>query len=461
MSQDGQDTELSPAVGRKSGDVRDVILDSISEGVFTVDLNWRITSFNRAAERLTGVGRDEAMGQHCSEVFRASICEGECALREALVEKKTVARPLIYILDNQGNRLPIRVLATVLRGTDNEVIGGVETFQDLRQVEALRREIESRYTFADIIGRSPAMTQLFDILPMVANNDSTVLIEGASGTGKELFARAIHELSPRRAKPMVAVNCGALPDTLLESELFGHKAGAFTGARSDRAGRFASAEGGTLFLDEIGAISPAMQVRLLRVLQERTYEPLGSDRSVSSDVRVVAATNENLQTLVRRGRFREDLYYRIHVIHLELPGLRDRRQDIPLLAEHFVGRFNRLQGKDVAGLSKDALVALLDYDFPGNVRELENIIERAFVFCPSGPIELQHLPSEFRHASRAGIAGEEGGLNLLVMERALIREALRKHQGNRSLASRELGINPSTLYRKLKALPLEITPAEK
>jgi len=434
---------------------RDVILDSISEGVFTVDLDWRVTSFNRAAELLTGVRREEAIGQPCSEVFRASICEGSCALKEALAQGTSVAKPLIYILDVEGNRIPIRISAAVLRDRENHVIGGVETFQDLRQVEELRRRLEARYSFADIIGRSPAMTQLFDILPQIAENNSNVLIEGASGTGKELFARAIHKLSHRRDKPLVTVNCGALPDTLLESELFGHKAGAFTGARTSRAGRFAVAEGGTLFLDEISTISPAMQVRLLRVLQEHTYEPLGSDTPVRTDVRIVTATNEDLSELVRKGTFRQDLYYRVHVIHLQLPSLTQRREDIPLLVDNFIGRFNRLQGKDVAGVSQAALAALMNHDYPGNVRELENIVECAFVFCSGGLIELQHLPPAFRAQPAHGLASASQGHSLKAMERILVAEALERHQGNRTLASRELGINVSTLYRKIKSLGID------
>jgi PAS domain S-box-containing protein len=435
---------------------RDVILDSISEGVFTVDREWRITSFNRAAELLTGVSREEAIGNPCSEVFRASICEGSCALKEALAQGTSVAKPLIYILDVDGNRIPIRISAAVLRDRQDRAIGGVETFQDLRQVEELRRRLEAEYSFADIIGRSPAMIQLFDILPQIAENDSNVLIEGASGTGKELFARAIHKFSHRSDKPLITVNCGALPDSLLESELFGHKAGAFTGARTSRPGRFAVAEGGTLFLDEISAISPAMQVRLLRVLQEHTYEPLGSDVPVRTDVRIVTATNEDLSELVRRGTFRQDLYYRIHVIHLELPSLAKRREDIPLLIDHFVGGFNRLQGKDVSGISPAALAALMDYDYPGNVRELENLIECAFVFASAGLIDLQHLPPAFRTQPAPGLAGSAGSLSLKATERILVVEALEKHKGNRTLASEELGINVSTLYRKLKSYGIDV-----
>ena len=233
-------------------------------------------------------------------------------------------------------------------------------------------------------------------MPRIAESSSTVLLEGTSGTGKELFARAIHDLSPRRKKRFVAVNCAALPDTLLESELFGHKAGAFTDAKRDRIGRFALADGGTIFLDEIGDISPALQVRLLRVLQEHAVEPLGATSPVNVNVRVVAATNKDLARLVQTGRFRDDLYYRIRVVHLVLPDLRQRREDLPLLVDHLISKFNRLQGRDIAGVSLEVMTCLMEHDFPGNVRELENIIEQAFVLCRGGMIELQHLPPELR-----------------------------------------------------------------
>jgi len=304
------------------------------------------------------------------------------------------------------------------------------------------------------------MTSLFAILPQIAESDSTVLIEGASGTGKELFARAIHNLSRRRKKRFVAINCAALPDTLLESELFGHKAGAFTDARKDKPGRFAMADGGTIFLDEIGDISPAMQVRLLRVLQERCIEPLGSVEPVKVDVRVLAATNKDLAKLVRAGKFREDLFYRIRVVYLKLPSLRQRREDIPLLIDRLVAKFNRLQGKDIAGVSNEVLARLMEHDYPGNVRELENIIEQAFVLCRGGLIELHHLPPELRPAASASV-GEYGGPTTLdAMERLLIAEALRRHHGNRQRAARELGIHPSTLFRKLKALKIEPPPTD-
>jgi PAS domain S-box-containing protein len=438
-----------------------VILDSINDGVFTVDREWKITSFNRAAERITGVKRQEALGRPCCEVFRASICEASCALRETLLTGRPVVNKAIYVLGVKGQRIPISISTAVFKDRRGNVIGGVETFRDLSLVEDLRREIEAKDRFADIVGRSAAMRQVFQLLPLLAESESTVLIEGASGTGKELFARAIHSLSRRKERPLVAVNCGALPDTLLESELFGYKAGAFTDARRDKPGRFALAEGGTIFLDEIGDISPAMQTRLLRVLQERVYEPLGSVRPVATDVRVLAATHQDLVGLVQAGKFREDLFYRIHVVRLDLPRLRERREDVPLLIDHFIAKFNRLQGKDVVAVADDVLARLMEYDFPGNVRELENILEHAFVLCRGALIEPAHFPASLRDETRNTRTGLPEGLTLAAMEKLLIRDALRRNQGNRTSAARELGIDASTLFRKIKLLGLRQTSAQK
>lgn len=434
---------------------QDVILDSINEGVFTIDLDWQITAFNRAAERITGVSRKEAIGRPCCDVFHADICEKYCALRRTLQTGKPVVNATAHIVNHEGQRVPIRISAAILRDDEGNVIGGVETFQDLSRVEQLQKELRGRYTFEDIVGRSHVMMRLFEILPQIAESSSTVLIEGPSGTGKELFARAIHHLSPRKKKRFVPVNCAALPDTLLESELFGHKAGAFTDAKRDKAGRFALADGGTIFLDEIGDVSPALQVRLLRVLQDRIIEPLGSEQPIQVDTRVVVATNKNLAELVRAGRFREDLYYRIRVIHLNLPSLRERREDIPLLVDHLVAKFNRLQGKDIAGVSVEAMARLMEHDFPGNVRELENIVEQAFVLCRGGIIELHHLPPELRPAAASATDGL-GPMSLQVMEKLMITEILRRHSGNRKRAAGDLGINASTLYRKIKTLGIEL-----
>ncbi len=433
---------------------RDIILDSIADGVFTVDDDWRITSFNRAAEEITGIPREEAVGRRCCDVFKASICESDCALRQTLETSRPIVNKAVYIITAEGERIPISISTALLKDESGHTIGGVETFRDLTVVEDLRKQLTRKYTFADIISKNHKMQALFDILPEVAESDSTVLIEGESGTGKELFARAIHNLSPRRKKPMVTVNCGALPDTLLESELFGHKAGAFTDAKKDKPGRFALAEGGTVFLDEVGDVSPALQIRLLRVLQDKTYEPLGGTKPVVANVRVVAATHKNLGELVEKGTFRQDLYYRINVVKLTLPPLRERMEDIPLLLDHLIARFNRVRGKDIAGVSPEVLTILMNHDFPGNVRELENIIEHAFVLCRNGVILPEHLPQHLRPESSRDLSSPSAA-NLQEIEAHFIRECLQRHNWNRAAAARELGMHKTTLWRKMKRLGIE------
>jgi PAS domain S-box-containing protein len=434
--------ETVKMIGDANKRVRDVVLDSINEGVFTVDMEWRITSFNRAAERITQTTRGEALGKACWDVFHANVCEKDCALRQTFHTGKPVVNATAHIINRQGQRVPIRISTAILSDDGGKVIGGVETFQDLSQVEQLQKQLNNRYTFEDIVGRSPAMVRLFELLPPIADSSSTVLIEGHS-----------------RKKRFVPVNCAALPDTLLESELFGHRAGAFTDAKRDKPGRFTLADGGTIFLDEIGDISPALQVRLLRVLQDRIVEPLGAVEPLQVNVRVVAATNRNLTKLVQNGRFRDDLYYRIRVIHLVLPALRQRREDIPLLTDHIVAKFNRLQGKDIAGVSVEAMARLMEHDFPGNVRELENIIEQAFVLCRGGIIELHHLPPELRmgpHTSAEGLSP----MSLRTMEKLLISEILQRRSGNRKLAARDLGVDVSTLYRKIKAFGIDVPDSD-
>jgi PAS domain S-box-containing protein len=439
-----------------AGHTHQVILDSVMDGVFTVDKEWRVVSFNKAASEITGVAVEKAVGRPCCEVFRASVCENECVLRETMRTGRPVVAKHIFIVNADGQRVPISISTAVLKDESGEIIGGVETFRDLSLVEELRKELEQRYSFADIIGRSPAMRRLFDVVPDVAQSDTTIMVEGDSGTGKELFARAIHDLSPRRKRRFVAINCGALPDTLLEAELFGYKAGAFTDARRDKPGKFVIAEGGTIFLDEIGDISPAMQARLLRVLQERTVEPLGSVRPIKVDVRVLAATNQNLKELVEKGVFRRDLFYRINVFSLKLPTLSERREDIPLLVEHFISKFNRKRNRKIAGVAEDAMAILMSHDYPGNVRELENIIEHAFVICHGWFIEPRHLPIGLFGAVDGIPSGERPGTTLKDWEAILIVDAVRRHDGNRAAAAKELGINPSTLYRKVKALGIEL-----
>ena len=430
----------------------EIILNSIADGVFTIDRDWRITSFNRAAEEITGILKEEAIGSRCCDVFHASICETSCALRETFESGQPVINRAVYVVDADGNRIPISISTAVLKDEDGNIIGGVETFRDLSTIEDLRRELEEKYSYHDIISKNNEVLRIFDILPGVAESDSTVLIEGETGTGKELIARAIHSLSHRHEKPFIAVNCGALPDTLLESELFGYKAGAFTDARRDKPGRFALADTGTLFLDEIADISPALQIRLLRVVQERTYEPLGATESVQSDVRIIAASNKDLGKLVKSGQFREDLYYRINVIRIKLPPLRDRKEDIPLLVDHFIRRFNNLKKKLITDISPDVMAVLASYDYPGNIRELENIIEHAFVLCRSTTINTDALP-EVVCARQGNPVVKPTSMD--DVEAGYIREVLAKHDWNRSESAKELGMHKTTLWRKMKRLGIQ------
>jgi PAS domain S-box-containing protein len=434
----------------------EAILESISDGVFTVNLEWRVTSFNRAAEEITDIPRGEAIGRLCSEVFRSSMCEAECALRRTLKTGKPVIGKSGYIINAEGERIPVSVSTAVLRDADGHIIGGAETFRDLSEVEVLRQELEGRFRVGDLVSRNLLMQKLFEILPAVAASPSTVLLLGETGTGKELLARTIHSLSPRRKGPFVAVNCGALPDTLLESELFGYKAGAFTGATRDKPGRFALAKRGTLFLDEIGDVSPALQVRLLRVLQERTYEPLGADRSETADVRIIVATNKDPAEQMRTGAFREDLYYRLNVVRMELPPLRRRKEDIPLLVNQFIVRFNRLQEKTIKGIMAEALSLLMAHDWPGNVRELENVIERTFILCNTGFIGIEHLPEELTAHGTSQQLDSSMRTTRELLEAQAISSALERNADNRLAAARELGIHKSTLFRKMKKLGIPL-----
>jgi sigma-54 dependent transcriptional regulator, acetoin dehydrogenase operon transcriptional activator AcoR len=435
-----------------------IILNSIADGVFTVDKDWKITFFNTAAEEITGIVADEAVGRQCCEIFRANVCETMCVLKLTLETLKPIVNKPISILHAGGREIPISVSTALLRNEAGQIIGGVETFRDLSLVETLRKEIDRRYRFQDIISGSPLMQKIFAFLPDVAQSGSTVLIQGESGTGKELLSRAIHDLSSRAKGPFVAVNCGALPDTLLESELFGHVAGAFTDAKRSRLGRFAVAEGGTLFLDEIGDVSPALQVRLLRALEERCYEPLGSSKTIKANVRIIAASNRDLAQLIEERSFRKDLYYRLNVVKLELPSLARRKEDIPLLAEHFIEKLNRLRNRHVLGLSHEALGIFMNHDWPGNIRELENAIEYAFILCHNGFIASQHLPHHLRiHAS---LCSDAVGLTLQDIEKRAIHEALSRNHWRRMAAARELGIDKNTLRRKIKRLGIIEEPTD-
>lgn len=439
----------------ESGNEQNIILDSIADGVFTVDQGWRITSFNRAAEKITGVPKEEALGQLCKDVLKADICEKSCCLRATMKTGEPIVNRKVQIIDADGRRFPISISTALLRDKKGVLLGAVETFRDISVEEDLRKTIKGKYSFSDIISKNHQMLQLFDILPDIAASASTVLIEGESGTGKELVARAIHNLSPRKRQSFIAVNCGALPDTLLESELFGYKAGAFTDAKKDKPGRFDLAENGTLFLDEIGDITPAMQVKLLRVIQEKTFEPLGSTKSVEHNVRLIVATNKNLEDLVRQGKFREDLFYRINVFKIKLPPLCERMEDIPLLCDHFISRLNTIQQSKITGISEDAMTMLMSYGYPGNIRELANIIERAFILCKGEFIEKKHLPESLFTATEKNVNNADG-TSLKNLEKNYLLNVLEQNGWNCPQTAKQIGINKSTLYRKIKSLHITL-----
>jgi PAS domain S-box-containing protein len=453
-----KDTKGLTAAGRPVDERFEAVLNSISDGVFAVDSEWRITCFNAAAERTLGVRRGDAIGRPCDEIFRSNICEEACALRYTMETGRPIVNLLIHITDAQGTQVPVTISTALLKDPRGKVIGGVETFRDLNMVRQLVRDVEGNAGGEGIITADPRIKKLLEIVPTIARSDSTVLIEGESGTGKGLLARAIHRASARSDGPMVTINCGALPEQLLESELFGYKAGAFTDAKRDKPGRVETAAGGTLFLDEIGDLPLPIQVKLLRLLQERLYEPLGGVRSRKADVRVVAATNHNLGRMVEEGTFRRDLYYRVNVIRLEMPPLRERSADVPLLADAFLRKLSMTRGKVVEGVNRAAMQRLMRYDYPGNVRELENILEHAYVLCTGTRIGERDLPDWLLAKERAGEAG--GSTTLEDVEARFIREALARNRWNRQATARELGMHKTTLHRKIRRLGIELPPTD-
>ena len=433
----------------------DIILDNIIEGLFTVDENMIITYFNKAAEKITGIKKEEALGQFCFEVMRSNICEKNCALKCSLQTGKDVVDKRVNILREDGKEFFVNISTSPLKDEKGKFIGGIETFLDLTPIEKLKKELTKSYTFEDIISKNHQMINIFETMPIIAQSNSTVLIQGESGSGKELFARAIHSLSNRKAKPFVAVNCGALPDTLIESELFGYVKGAFTDAKKDKPGRFALAKGGSIFLDEVESLPLSTQIKLLRVLQEKEFEPLGVTAPVKADVRVIAATKDDLVKLIKKEKFRDDLYYRLNVVKIELPPLVKRRDDIPLLINHFIEKFNKRMSKTIEDVSKDVLNILMRYDYPGNVRELENIIEHACVMCQAARIRTIHLPPELvPKKENLEFEEQESRPPLQSFEKQLIKETIEKHNGNKILTAKELGLHRSTLWRKMKKYDL-------
>jgi PAS domain S-box-containing protein len=428
-----------------------IIFQSIPHGIFTIDEHGRITSFNHAAEQITGFLAAEAIGKRCYDVFRTDLCQQDCPLKRSVRTMEKTEDREITIITKEDKKLVISVSTAAMTDDAGNVLGGVEMFRDLSQVIELRKKLEKSYVFEGIVSKNLQMQKIKERLPLFAASPSTVLIEGPSGTGKDLVARAIHNLSPRKDSPFVTVNCSALPDNLLESELFGYVQGAFTDAKKDKPGRFQLAHTGSILLDEIGEISPAMQVKLLRVLQQREFEPLGATQTVKVDVRVIAATNKDLEEAVKKGSLRDDLYYRLNVIRIQIPALSERREDIPLLVNHFMDHFNQLQGKNVTKISEPALAALMTAPLPGNIRELENAIEYAFVICQGDSIELHHLPPQYSEIKR-----QSHDISKVVLfdsaERDVIRAVLKRNQGNRTKAALELGISRQTLWRKMNRL---------
>jgi PAS domain S-box-containing protein len=429
-------------------DISQIIFNSISDGVFTVDKNCIITSFNRAAEEITGFAAGQAIGKHCFDVFRTEVCHKQCALKDTLATAEPVDGARVTIITRDEQEVPIDVTTTLLKDEEGRVVGAVEFFHDISEIENLRESLDRRRGLDDIVSVNERMQQLISLLPDVAVSECNVLVEGPSGCGKELMAQVIHNLSPRRYGPYIKINCAALPEQLLESELFGYEKGAFTDAKRSKPGMFSLASGGTLLLDEISEMNVTLQVKLLRVLNNGEYQPLGSTKALRTDARIITATNADLQREVREGRFREDLYYRINVVDLRIPPLCERPEDIPLLVNHFLRLFTVRRRKRISQITPEAMVALRRYHYPGNIRELENAIEHAFVMCHDNQIGVEHLPEAIVVHSRVvnGVTPDARS------EREVILEALRRNQGNRSLTAAELGLHRSTLWRKLKTL---------
>jgi PAS domain S-box-containing protein len=427
------------------------IIRSISDGVCTVDLRKRITFFNPAAESITGFSVQDAMGQYCFDVFRSNACESKCPIDKTITHGVPQVNWRGFIISKSGEKKPISVSTDLLKDSVGEIIGAIQTFRDLSELEGLRKQLARSFTYEDIVGKSHQIQEVISFLPDVAESNSSVLIYGPTGSGKELFVRAIHNLSPRKNGPFVVVNCAALPDTLLESELFGHVKGAFTGAMTNKAGRFLLADKGTLFLDEISSTSSKFQADLLRVLEHGEFVPLGGTETLRTNFRVVAATNEEIEPLIQEGKFREDLYYRLNVVKISLPPLRERKEDIPLLVDHFIQKFNLLNRKAISGVTPEVLSCLIDYSFPGNIRELENIIEYAFIRCKDDMVGLEHLAKDlYERFSNGRGPLTDSHAPYYDEEAKKIRIFLDQHGGNRIETARALGMSRSTLWRKIK-----------
>jgi PAS domain S-box-containing protein len=422
-------------------------------GVFGVDLEGRVTYLNAAACAITGVSQEQALGKPCRELFQSTLCDDGCPLRRAL-ETGQGQYNLDAVFIRQGGRsvMPVKVGLALLRDGRGKVVGGVETIQSFHLARMMEKKARQDYTWEDFLGASPQVAAIFDTLKVVAPTPVTVLIEGPTGTGKDLLAHIIHNMSPRRPMPMIKVNCAALPENLLESELFGYMRGAFTGAGRDKPGRFQMADRGTIFLDEISEMPLALQAKLLRVLEDREFYPLGGRTTVKVDVRILAACNKPLQEQVKAGLFREDLFYRLNVIRVVVPPLRERPQDVPLLIRRFIQRKNVERGTYICRFSPDTLDILLNYDYPGNVREMENILEHACLLCRGDIIQLQHLPRGLREAQDPTPPAGQAPGSPAGDQRQELLDLLRQQGWNRQRVAEALGIDRTTLWRRMKRL---------
>jgi two-component system, NtrC family, response regulator HydG len=437
------------------------IMQSMAEGLLMVDQSGVIRFCNHGLEVMTGVPAREIIGKKCSDIM---LCSCGSMKECPLLTSGTINNQECRLKRSDGTHLPVLKNGRAILNETGSVVGGVETLTDisaLKKAEHKNTVLEERVNregggFHLLIGKSAAMEQVFELVELAAASSATVLITGETGTGKELAAHTIHAHGARSGGPLVKVNCSALPEPLLESELFGHIRGAFTGAIKDKIGRFELADGGTLFLDEIGDLSPYIQVKLLRFLQEREFERVGESITRKSDTRIIAATNRDLRGLVRSGDFREDLFYRLKVFPIHLPPLRERKDDINLLISHFLKKFNAQTGKSITGLTSEAALTVMDYCWPGNIRELENAVEHAFVTCREKEIGIFDLPIEIRRVEMrsasclppSGGNGSERKKNKIDPDS--LRSALERFKGNRSKAAQALGIDRTTLWRLMK-----------